>query len=190
MPPLLPLSQVADVQSGLPTQPDGGEPIPILTVKALGESGRLEGQPDLLVPSLSTRANYLLAPDDLLVAARSTSLRSAIAGMEHEGTPFNATLLRIRCQPDRLNPEFFFAWLSHPQGKEAVYSMSRSSTHQMSLTASALQELMVPIPPIAEQRRLAELLSAARQAYDSAVAAATTRLTLAREIAFRSLSSP
>jgi type I restriction enzyme S subunit len=126
----------------------------------------------------------------LLVAARSTSLRSAIASGEHEGTLFNATLLRIRCQPDRLNPEYFFAWLSHPLGKEAVSSMSRSSTHQMSLTASALQDLMVPVPPIAEQRRLAEFLSAARQAHDAALAAATTRLALARELAFQSIVSP
>jgi len=188
MPSLLPLSQVADMQSGLPTQPDGGEPIPILTVKALGESGRLEGQPDLLVPSLSIRPCYLLAPTDILVAARSTSLRSAMAEPDHDGLPFNATLLRIRCQPDRLDPEYLFAWLSHPLGKEAVTSMSRSSTHQMSLTASALQELLVPVPAIAEQRRLAEFLSAARKAHDSALSAASARLALAREIAFRSLS--
>jgi len=188
MPPLLPLSQVADIQAGLPTLPDGGAPIPILTVKALGESGRLEGPPDLLVPSLSTRPCYLLAPADILVAARSTALRSAITENEHEGIPFNATLLRIRCQPDRLDPEYLLAWLSHPLGKEAVSAMSRSSTHQMSLTASALEHLLVPVPPIAEQRRLAEFLSDARQAHDSALSAASARLALAREIAFRSLS--
>lgn len=189
MPHHLPLSEVADIQAGMPTLPDGGQRIPVLTVKALAEGGRLVGPPDELVPGPVAASRYKLEAADIVLAARSTALRVALVDPEHEALPFNATLLRIRCRPGRLHPEFLVAWLSHPDGREAVTAMSRSSTQQMSLTVSALEDLEVPVPSYKEQLRLAALLSAARDASTAAIAAAEARLTLAREIAFSSLSS-
>jgi len=185
----LPLPQVADIQAGVPTYPDADAIASFLTVKNLTEDGRLQGSGDALKPELKKIQRYLLKASDILLAARSTSLRCAMLDAESVPAFFNSTLLRIRCNPDFLNPEFLYAWLSHPVGRDAVASVSRSGTAQMSLTVAGLKKLNVPVPPIDSQARLAELLSSARQAHSAAVTAAETRLSLAREIALHSLTA-
>ena len=188
MTPHLPLPQVAEIQAGVPTYPDAKAGVFILTVKNLTEDGRVLGSGEALKPKLKNIKRYFLKASDILLAARSTSLRCAMLDAEMGAVFFNSTLLRIRCNPALLNPEYLYAWLSHPVGRDAVAAVSRSGTAQMSLTVAGLKKLNVPVPPIDSQARLAELLSTARQAHSAAVTAAETRLSLAREIALHSLT--
>ncbi|MCB1233153.1 MAG: restriction endonuclease subunit S, partial [Verrucomicrobiae bacterium] len=66
---------------------------------------------------------------------------------------------------------------------------SQSATSQMNLTTAAISHIRVPVPPLEEQRKIMEFLEAAVTSHDSAVAAAEIRLAIAREIAFKPITS-
>lgn len=178
----IPLSILADIQPGLSTVYGGDETFPFLTVGALMEGGRLSSVLDRLTPQAEAFTRYRVQTGDILLAARSTSVRCGIVEDAQQGTLFNSTLLRIRCDPQRLHSEILFAWICHPEGTAAIASRSRSSTSQLNLTAAALEDLLVPTPDRASQSSLASLLFAARESHQNATAAADLRLSLAREL--------
>ncbi|MEZ5433680.1 MAG: restriction endonuclease subunit S [Verrucomicrobiales bacterium] len=91
--------------------------------------------------------------------------------------------------PDAIHPRFLHAWLSSPTGKDALKAGSQSATSQMNLTTAAISHIRVPVPPLEEQRKIMEFLEAAVTSHDSAVAAAEIRLAIAREIAFKPITS-
>lgn len=66
---------------------------------------------------------------------------------------------------------------------------SQSTTGQLNLTASSIADVMIPVPSWQDQMKAVELLHIAAIANHHAIAAADTRLTLAREIAFRPLKT-
>lgn len=124
---------------------------------------------------------YRVATGDVLVSARSTSLKTAIVPQELDKTIINATLLGVRCLP-LLEPRLLVAWLNHPEGQAALESVSQSATAQMNITVAGLSKLEVPIPPLDAQKRMVEVLEAADEAYTAAIKAAEDRKRLARQI--------
>jgi hypothetical protein len=189
--PPTPLGELADLLAGAATKSarpgSRGGLVDVLTVRALRD-GRID--PDEVSrarPLTSETARYRANADDVLVPARSTFFTAAVVPPELNGTVFNSTLIRIRCN-DRLHPRVLAAYLCHPAGLAAVEAISQSGAVQMNITVRAMRELLIPVPPRAEQERLASMLEAADAAYTAALQSAERRRRLAGDVVMHAMA--
>lgn len=124
---------------------------------------------------------YLIQPGDVLLTSRSTVLRSCVVPAAAAGFAINSTLICVRT--DEFDPRLLAAYLRHPQGQAALLKSAGSSTAQMNITIKAVTELPLPVPPMAVQRRLGDLLDAAAEQKHAAIEAAEKSYSIALQIA-------
>ncbi|MBY0690279.1 restriction endonuclease subunit S [Microbacterium marinilacus] len=80
----------------------------------------------------------------------------------------------VRPDPRVLLPEFLAALAASPHGRRYFVGASKQSTNLASINSSQLKKFPVPLPPLTEQRRIAEIL----RAWDDAIE--RVRLLLSR----------
>jgi len=66
--------------------------------------------------------------------------------------------LRARLDPSKIDPEFAYYWFASPAMVQTIQSRNTGSTIPL-INLSVLKSLPVPVPPVAEQREIAEYLS-------------------------------
>ena len=183
--PLKLLGDIAQIYVGLPTKvadsAQVGRSGNVLTVRSLTGTGIDPAALSVVHFNRHDLAKYQAAPGDVLISARSTSLKTAIVPETLAGKVVNATLLGVRCLPV-LESRLLVAWLNHPEGRAALEDVSQSATLQMNITVSGLSRLEIPVPPMNEQKRLVELLKSADEAYATATQAAESRRQMARQV--------
>ena len=183
--PLKLLGDIAQIYVGLPTKvadsTQVGRSGNVLTVRALTGTDIDPSALSVVHFNRYNVAKYQAAPGDVLISARSTSLKTAIVPETLAGKVVNATLLGVRCLPI-LEPRLLVAWLNHPEGRAALEEVSQSATLQMNITVSGLNRLEIPVLPMNEQKRLVELLESADEAYAVSVHAAESRRQMARQV--------
>jgi len=192
----IPIRQLGDVAErifvGMPTKAsetiDGGRPGNVLTVRALTGTGVDPSQLTEVDLGGKDVDRYRVVAGDVLVSARSTSLRTAVVPKGLEGVIINATVLGIRCS-EALEPRLLVAYLESSEGRAALEAVAQSATAQMNVTVAGISKILVPIPPKDLQRRYAAILESADEAYDAAVRAAEIRRHLATEIVVDSLKT-
>ena len=184
------LGEIATIFVGMPTKQsqltEYGPIGNVLTVRALRDFGI--NHDELVHVDLNGRdvSKYQAKSGDLVLSARSTSLKMGIVPKELDGVVVNSTLMAVR-PSSALDPRLLAAYLSHPDGQAALAAIAQSGTIQMNLTVNAVSKLEIPLPPIDVQRQMAEMLTAADVAYESAIDAAQARRRLARHVAFDSI---
>ncbi|HWD37207.1 MAG TPA: hypothetical protein VG944_00025, partial [Fimbriimonas sp.] len=75
------------------------------------------------------------------------------------------------------------AFIQSPAGHAALLRRGRSSTASLSLTAREVGAVLVPLPPLDVQRRIADLIRAAEENHEAAVRAAEQRRAVALAVA-------
>jgi len=189
---MAPLGEVAEVIPGVATrtpQTEGtGRRCRVFTVRALTDHGLDVGDPQDLDVLGRISEEQRLRPGDVLLPARSTRVIAAVVPPALAGVPINATLVIVRCGP-ALCPQVLAAYLNHPEGQLAIAAVAQSGTIQVNLTAAALRRLRIPVPPREQQGQFAALLTAADEAYTSAIQAAGMRLGLARAAVLSRINS-
>jgi hypothetical protein len=114
-------------------------------------------------------APYAVAPGDILVTARGSSLRIGEVPSTFPQAYLTTTLLGIRLGPGYL-PSVLAHYLATPEGRQAVAALS-SGVVNLSISPRALAELRVPSLSMERQQELSALLAAhkaARRAADLA----------------------
>ena len=128
-----------------------------------------EGQLDLSkkrrVPRDSRNIDrYLVEPGDVLFnATNSPDLVGKTAyfpGLEDPAV-FSNHFLRLRPDPDRLDGRFLSRWLNVQFQRGRFKGMCRQWVNQATVNRDALLALQIPLPPLPEQRRIAEILDKA-----------------------------
>jgi hypothetical protein len=177
-----PLSSLAEIFSGLPTYrlKHGSAAIPVVTIKdidhASDESWQLSS---VQIPDPERLLRFRLKVGDVVVTSRGTTLRSCVVSPSWHGAVLGSNLICIRVGTI-LRAEVLAEFLNSKPGKQAIERRLVGS-NLLLLTTRSLGELEVPVPPLDEQARLSELISAAEAQYQMAVAAAAKR----REIMHR-----
>lgn len=70
------------------------------------------------------------------------------------------SMLRVRCNPDVLLPEFLYYWLSSPGGQHYLFSrVSQVGVPQIQTPLKTLREAKLRVPSISEQRSITGVLS-------------------------------
>ena len=195
--PLRPLFEIATIQTGIPflasADVDGGEPV-FVPAAIRGDDEMLPDdsmvQPATLL--VSPEDKYRLRPQDILITAKATpgTLRCGYLSAEwSRHWLYAANLIRVHAHSGKIHPRFLHAWFCHPEGRAALIGCSQSTTGQLNLTAGALASVMIPVLPWQEQMKAVEFLHVAAIAHRNAIAAAKSRMILAREIAFNPLNT-
>ena len=93
----------------------------------------------------------------------------------------NCSGLVIIKQPHGIHPDFLVYYLNSPIGRGYSLSQARGST-RLTLNTSSVAETLVPVPPLAEQRRIVGILDEAFEGLATAKANAEQNLQNARAL--------
>ena len=139
----------------------------------------LDGARPIALEQTERTERHLLRPGDLLITARSTIVKAAIVPLDAQRTVADATLLVVRPHDFTL-PPFLWWYLTSTTGRAQVKARMTGSTVLL-LTTAQLGDLEIPVPDLATQDRIAELVQASERAYRAAVEAAELRRSLFRD---------
>jgi type I restriction enzyme, S subunit len=73
-------------------------------------------------------------------------------------------VFRVRCLPSEMIPEFLTLYMASPKGRRFFLGIAKQTTNLATISSSQLKEMPVPCPPLAEQRRIVEVLEAVTEA--------------------------
>ncbi len=120
-------------------------------------------------------AKFLLRPGDLLVCEGGEPGRAAVWQGSIERCCYQKALHRIRSRGDLVHPAYLMyqLWLSALNGE---FAGSQTKTTIAHLPREKLLRIDIPLPPLAEQHRIAVVLREQMAAVDKARTAAQARL--------------
>lgn len=151
-------------------RPQGGASLDSDGVPSLGGEhiGR-DGEPLLDSMKFIPRSYYqdmnqgkIKKGDILVVKDGATTGKTAFVGenFPYEDAAVNEHVFIVRVNRNRLEPKFAFYWLFSPTGNRQILSDFRGSA-QGGIARSFVNQIHIPLPPLAEQRRIVEILDQA-----------------------------
>ena len=106
---------------------------------------------------------YVLRTNDVLFTRSGTVGRSAVLPEEADGYLMTGHILRIRLNPEIYLPELLFrAFRGEPTMERQLQRHTRGMT-RAGFNTSLLSSLVVPVPPLAEQRRIVTQIEALQE---------------------------
>ena len=126
---------------------------------------RLRNAPMARVPLSEAEADrFLLQPGDLLFARQSLVLEGAgkcsIFLSDDELVTFESHITRVRLDPRKADPRFYFYYLQSHHGRAAITSIVEQGAGASGIRGSDLEKLGVLWRPLSEQCAIAEILGA------------------------------
>ncbi|EHX6289912.1 restriction endonuclease subunit S [Salmonella enterica subsp. enterica serovar Larochelle] len=105
----------------------------------------------------------LLAGDILISHINSEKHLGKCAIFEEDRTDVihGMNLLCLRPIKEKISPRYLFHFLSSPAFLNLISSITKKSVNQASFTVTAFKLLEIPLPPLAEQKRIAAILDKA-----------------------------
>ena len=136
------------------------EGIPFLRVNNI-QNGKLIIDDILFINSVTDKAlaRSRILPRDPLVSIAGTIGRTAIVPPDATAMNCNQAVAIVRLHKD-VNPRYINYWLRTNDAKKQISGAKVTATIS-NLSLGCIKELQVPLPPIAQQRRIAEILDRA-----------------------------
>jgi type I restriction enzyme S subunit len=109
---------------------------------------------------------YLLEAGDILFARTGSVGKAFLVSSVPEPSIFASYLIRVRVDRTRLDPQFAFLFMQ----SAAYWSQIASQTHgavQPNVNATQLRSLLLPLPPLDEQRAIAHVLRTVQRAKEA-----------------------
>lgn len=108
------------------------------------------------------RERDFLTTGDLLLRSRGASYRSVVVPPCPPGTVAIAPLYVLRVQTEEVIPEYLVWFINQPSSQMWLGAQARGS-YIPTISREAFASLEVAVPPLAAQRRIAEIASLLRQ---------------------------
>lgn len=148
-----------------------GEGVPLVNMREIFAFDRIGSQEMELAPlPISSPEAWLLTEGDLLFARQSLTLEGAgkcsLVLADPRERIFESHIIRVRVNPDKADPRFYFHLFRSPAGRELMTSIVEQVA-AAGIRASDLARLEVPCPPVQEQRRIAGVLDAFNDLIDT-----------------------
>jgi len=155
---------VRETDSGFASGERSADGVLQVRMNCVDTDGHLDLSVAPRVPPISQISRYLLEPDDVLFnATNSPDLvgKSALFRGSLEPVTFSNHFLRLRVRTDRLEPAYLVRWLGYQWKRRLFHGMCTQWVNQASIRSERLLQLTLPLPPLAEQRRIAAMLDKA-----------------------------
>jgi hypothetical protein len=192
-PTIHPLESLGTLFQGLPTPTgDSGQArFRLVNIRDL-ESLEVDGQKIVPMPMAlheKTLERHLLRENDILITTRTRPIRASVvtAKLENGIAGQNLAVLRPNNQID---PLYIAALFHSSYGKELADPHFKSSLSIPLISIGALKNLLVPIPPLETQRRIAQLVLAQERAEQLARAELEARRELVDQTIRHTLNAP
>jgi type I restriction enzyme, S subunit len=125
--------------------------------------------------------HFEIESGDIVVSSSGTLGKVARISDQHLPMMMNTSVIRFRASdPDVLDDGFLFAWLRSPAFLGQALAMATGSAQQ-NFGPSHLKQMMISLPPLPIQKRIAAILSA----YDDLIEVNTRRIAILEEMARR-----
>jgi type I restriction enzyme, S subunit len=178
---------VSDTQLGTTERgaADDEETIPLLKMGNLTWGGFDLRTTECVALRHINGSNLMLQPGDLLFNTRNSADlvgKSAVWQGQFRSAVFDNNINRIRLKPIA-DSAFYGVFLNTGVGKRRVQSLAVGSTSVAAIYWKDLKNLQVPLPPLAEQRKIAEILRTWDEALEKLVA--LRALNIRRRVWFR-----
>lgn len=164
-----PVSCLGDVSefirngASIPQSKDAGG-VPITRIESISERIFNQNKCGYADVDDSEYLDYRLRLGDVLVSHINSEKHLAkCAIFEDEGFDVihGMNLLCARPDQQKIFPRFLFHYLSSPKFLHLIPAITKKSVNQASFTVTAFKELPIPLPPLAEQKRIADILDKA-----------------------------
>jgi type I restriction enzyme S subunit len=106
-------------------------------------------------------AKFESFPGDVLLVHKGTLGKIGLMPSKRRFSRYimGNSMLRVRCDPNKLLPEFLFYWLCSPGGQHYLFShVSQVGVPQIQRPLSTLRAAQLPVPAIPEQRAIVDML--------------------------------
>lgn len=135
----------------------------------------------LLGNEAPSRARQVIRTSDVIVATTRPNLNAvALVPPELDNEICSTGFCVLRSQ-DKLEPQFLFAYVQSEEFVNALSDLVKGALYP-AVTDSQVRDQLIPLPPLAEQQRIAALLNDQMAAVERARAAAEARLEAARAL--------
>ncbi|PHS64303.1 MAG: hypothetical protein COB09_07955 [Thalassobium sp.] len=114
--------------------------------------------------SESEYLNYRLRNGDILISHINSEkhlAKCAIFESDRKDIVHGMNLLCLRPRCEDVFPKYLFHYLSSPVFLKLIPAITKKSVNQASFTVTAFKDLEIPLPPLAEQKRIAAILDKA-----------------------------
>ena len=109
-------------------------------------------------------ADWLLQDGDILISHINSTKHLGKCAI-YEGDPpaliHGMNLLALRVNPDVAAPRYVYWMLSSTGFRRQLPRITKNSVNQSSFNISSFKKLQIPLPPLAEQKRIAQILDKA-----------------------------
>ena len=156
---------VTETQYGTskPANGNGGR-FPILRMNNITYSGHLDLSDikRIDVPDADIDKYTVKRRDLLFNRTNSRELVGKTAVWDRDAKyAFAGYLIRVRFDESRVVPEFISAYLNSQYGKAVLFARCKPSVNMSNISATELLRFEVPLPPLTEQKRIADILGKA-----------------------------
>ena len=114
---------------------------------------------------------HLLQPGDILLSHINSISHLGKVAIYRDGYPplaHGMNLLKLRCS-DRILAKYFFLNLQNSETRAQIWDRAQHAVNQASINIKQLKEVSVPVPPLAEQERIVEILEEQLSRLDAAL---------------------
>lgn len=125
------------------------------------------------------KARRFCQPDDVMIGRYGPPLFQILRGLEGA---YNVALIKAIPKEEILSKDFLYLFLQTPEIQNYIINLSARAAGQTGVNKKALNPYPIPVPPIAEQRTIVEILDEAFKGIDRAEANTKKNLTNAREL--------
>ncbi|MGQ0657873.1 MAG: restriction endonuclease subunit S [Chromatiales bacterium] len=101
-------------------------------------------------------------PGDVLLVHKGTLGQIGLMPMNRKYDRYimGNSMMRVRCDPSKLLPEFLYYWLTSADGQHYLFSrVSQVGVPQIQTPLTTLRQAELPVPPLSEQRAIVRTLS-------------------------------
>jgi type I restriction enzyme, S subunit len=146
-------------------QQDGATGIPITRIETIWNSTvDKERFGYANIEDIADYKNHLLQDGDILMSHINSPKhlgKCAIYKNDPNVLIHGMNLLNLRPNKTVLLPQFAFYYLSSNSFRQEITKISNKSVNQASFSTTGLKKLKIPLPPLAEQQKIAAILDAA-----------------------------
>ncbi|MBQ0781568.1 MAG: restriction endonuclease subunit S [Thalassolituus oleivorans] len=138
--------------------------IPFLRVNNLSFNGTLDASSTFIYVSKSAHNNFLARskayPGDILMNIVGPPLgKTSLLKDDFPEYNMNQAIVFYRLKSTMVDNKFFLSFLNSSKAQDWLQSRSKKTSGQQNLTIQICKELPVPIPPLPEQKKIAQILS-------------------------------